>query len=132
MTRLSDGSVSSSAKKPCRVSKAVAAPPPAERNRERNCENCKRRERKNERKRRKWNSSTWIGATSFSRCSDFEATTSLSLAENLRSDQRGSDLRGEEEGREIVAKIVHRFLKTSRPLKATERLERAVNLDKSE
>ena len=43
-----------------------------------------------------------------------------------------SDPRGEEEGREIVAKIVHRFLKTSRPLKATERLERAVNLDKSE
>ena len=35
----------------------------------------------------------WIGApaSSFSQCSDFEPTTSLSLAENLRSDQRGSE-----------------------------------------
>ena len=54
-----------------------------------------------ERKKRKWNSSTWpsldrrtgLFIQSVSQCSDFETTTSLSLAENLRSDQRGSDRR---------------------------------------
>ena len=126
------------------MSKGVAAPPPPPPREAENViakiaseEKERKKERKNERGENGILQPGWIGATasSFSRCSDFEATTSLSLAENLRSDQRGlgvSDPRGEEEGREIVAKIVHRFLKTSRPLKATERLERAVNLDKSE
>ena len=102
----------------------------------RNCENCKRRGRRNERERGKWNSSTWLvgpGSAqrnpsswrqSLLRLRSDNISASLTLSSKICvpisvgvtcGDGGDSARRRARKRREIVVKIVYRFFKTSRP-----------------